>query len=49
MNYCDCTTHQQRQSDQYESGVAAARCRQLLANLKGNLSQTPQEEREDRV
>lgn len=30
-------------------GVAAARCRQILANLKGNLSQTIQEEREDRV
>lgn len=30
-------------------GVAATRCRQILANLKGNLSQTIQEEREDRV
>lgn len=30
-------------------GVAAARCRQILANLQGNLSQTIHEEREDRV
>ncbi len=30
-------------------GVAAARCRQLLANLPGSLSQAIHEERDDRV
>lgn len=30
-------------------GVAAARCRQLLANLPSSLSQTIHEAREDRV
>ncbi|QQZ28842.1 hypothetical protein HMY34_08800 [Thiothrix subterranea] len=30
-------------------GVAAARCRQILAKLPGSLSQTIHEEREDRV
>ena len=30
-------------------GVAAARCRQLMANLPGSLSQAIHEEREERV
>ncbi|OGT87542.1 MAG: hypothetical protein A2286_01740 [Gammaproteobacteria bacterium RIFOXYA12_FULL_61_12] len=34
---------------QHKRGIAAARCRQVLANLKGDLSQTIHEEREDRV
>lgn len=36
-------------SSRKKRGVAAARCRQILAKLPGNLSQTIHEEREDRV
>lgn len=36
-------------SSRSKRGVAAARCRQILAKLPGSLSQTIYEEREDRV